>query len=383
MALVGAAAAAVAGGDVALILARQAAAGSSPSGRDAIWLVAFAAFCAAMVVGLRSRAGERRGSLAVVVESLSVIAMATAVSCYSAAFLFAWVAWHAGWSLSRSRAAALVAGQAVAFAVLGAVFAVRPLDGAEVAMQVVMQGLALGAALAVRREAAAHRAALGLLGDLERAERRLAEQAIAAERGRVSRDLHDVLGHRLVALGLQLEIAERAARSAGTAAPAALVDSLGRARGLSRELLGDVRGVVRAFRAPPDDLRGAIEGLVAGFSHPVARISIDDGAAAALGPTAAHTLVRCVQELVTNVLKHAGASHLDVEVRRRDGLAEAVVRDDGAGGALPGSDADGTGLIGVRERLSLLGGELLLGKGDGGGWCATVRIPLVAGEAAA
>jgi signal transduction histidine kinase len=380
MAVIGAAAVAIAGGDVAIILARQAAQGSTPSGRDAIWLGAFALFCAAMVVALRARPGGLAGRAAVAVQALCGLAMAASVPCYSAAFLLAWVAWQAGWLLPRGQAAGLVAVQAIAFAAAGALLSPHPPDGADVGMQIVLQCLALAAAVAVRREAAARGAAESLHGELVRANQRLADQARAAERGRLARELHDVLGHRLVALNLQLEIAERTPGQAG----------LGRARRLSRALLDDVRWVVRAFRDRPTDLRASVEELIGDLEQPRAHLRLDDDLGRA-SPIVAHALLRCVQEMVTNVLKHADADNLWIDLRRSEHFAEAKVRDDGAGrdgdagsdGSEPGASLEpGVGLTGMRERLAMLGGDLVVDRPAGGGWSVTARVPLDAGEAA-
>jgi len=381
--VVGAAAAAVSGGDVAILLGRQAGRGEVPSACDGMWLAGFALFCAAMVVALRRASSRRASRRAVVVESACVLTMAVAVPCYSAAFLLAWVAWQAGWFLDRRAALALVGLQSALYALLGAALSWRPPDAADVAMQIVLQGLALGAALSARREAEGRRTALALHAELERAQGRLAERSRAEERARLARELHDVLGHHLVALKLDLEIAARA--PGGEPGPRA---NLQRAQRLARALLADVRWVARAFRGAPVDLGASIEQLVCDLERPRPHLVVDEELRAA-SPLVADALARCVQEMITNVLKHAGADNLWISLVRRDGVAEASVRDDGRGAEAggdhgPGRGEDGgLGLEGMRERLALLGGELVVHRPSGGGWTVTARVPLAAGEEAA
>jgi signal transduction histidine kinase len=90
-------------------------------------------------------------------------------------------------------------------------------------------------------------------------------------------------------------------------------------------------------------------------------------------PVIAHTLIRCVQELVTNVLKHADADNLWVEVERTAGGLSAQVRDDGAGCR---DLRPGFGLSGVRERLTQVSGELTIDCACARGMSVTARLPL-------
>jgi signal transduction histidine kinase len=374
MVAVGVTAAVVSGGDVAILLVHQAAGGSRPSGCDGLWLAGFALFCASMAVALRSRVDVRVAGIAVAVQSACVLTMAVAVPCYSAAFLLAWVAWQAGWFLHRRAALALVAGQAAVFALLGAALSWMPPDAADVAMQIVLQGLALGAALSVRREAQGRVTVEALHAELERAQGRLAERSRAEERARLARELHDVLGHHLVALNLDLEIAAR--KAGGSSSERAPRANLQRAQRLTRALLADLRWVVRAFRDAPVDLGASIHALVCDLERPRPHVAIDEELSA-VSPLGADALARCVQEMVTNVLKHAGADNVWIDLRCRDGFAEACVRDDGSGGE---AAEGGLGLLGMRERLALLDGELVVSRPPGGGWSVTARVPLGSGE---
>lgn len=190
------------------------------------------------------------------------------------------------------------------------------------------------------------------------------EAARGAERIRLAREIHDVLGHTLSALAVQLEGArlllerERAA--------AAAIDAVSRAHRLAREGLDEARRAVGTLRG--DDLPGPdlLPGLVEGFaldSGTEARLAVE-GEPADLAPDARLALYRTAQEALTNVRRHARASRVDLRLRwERDG-AELTVENDGvAPGA--GAPSAGYGLVGMRERAELLGGKLELGAGDG------------------
>jgi len=96
----------------------------------------------------------------------------------------------------------------------------------------------------------------------------------------------------------------------------------------------------------------------------------DDALDGAIGAAA----YRIVQEALTNVLRHAGAGSVDVEVRVADGWLDLRVRDDGAGPG-DGASGDGQGLRGMAERAGLLGGTLTSGPADGGGFVVQARLP--------
>jgi signal transduction histidine kinase len=102
-----------------------------------------------------------------------------------------------------------------------------------------------------------------------------------------------------------------------------------------------------------------------------------------LPPEAETTLYRVVQEALTNVAKHATASQASVVVSRHDGVATAVVEDNGAGFDPEAIGTGRLGLLGMRERATLLGGELHVESAPGSGTTVTARIPLAGSEAGA
>src|SRR5690625_4224022 len=175
----------------------------------------------------------------------------------------------------------------------------------------------------------------------------LAESSRSAERLRIARDLHDVLGHQLSALALELEVASHQA-----APPAA--EHVQRARGIAKDLLSDVRGTVGDLRGEGADLRATLEELVRDIPAPRVRLSVADGAEGDGRQTAA--LVRCVQEIVTNAIRHArGARTVWIEdTRGEDGGRVVDARGDGWETT---ELRVGNGLRGIRERVEELGGR--------------------------
>lgn len=205
--------------------------------------------------------------------------------------------------------------------------------------------------------AAAHaqlQATQALLGDTVR----------ASERMRIARDLHDSIGHHLTALNLHLDLA---LRQAGADAGAALHTS----RELAHGLLSEVRGVVGIERQQRRvDVGQALRLLCAGIPSPRITLEIAEDIDAC-SPAAAHALFCCVQEAVTNSVRHARASTLAIGVERRGETLLASVADDGRGSAAPA----GNGLAGMRERVEELGGTLRIDSAPGRGFALSIVLP--------
>lgn len=192
----------------------------------------------------------------------------------------------------------------------------------------------------------------------------LAEGARAEERLHLSRELHDVAGHKLTALKLQLGLC---APGSGEAA-----DALAASRQLADELLSDVRGVVGALRAHEGvDLHAALGALAASIPSPRITLALADDARPA-DFARAQALLRAAQEGVTNALRHAGASTLRIELAREAGLLRLSVIDNGRGA---GRSPPGNGLTGLQERLAAVAGLLRLDAAVGGGSCLTATVP--------
>lgn len=193
----------------------------------------------------------------------------------------------------------------------------------------------------------------------------LADTVRASERLRIARDLHDAVGHHLTALNLHLDLA---LRQAGSATPAAVPESLRTSRDLAGRLLAEVRVVVSAEREERIDLRAAVAALCKGIPEPAIQFDFDPELEIG-SPVLAHTLFFCVQEGLTNAVRHAGAARLKIDIQRRGGDVCLTLEDDGCG--LRGSP-EGNGMRGMRERVEEQGGTLRV---DGARGC-TIHIAL-------
>jgi signal transduction histidine kinase len=198
------------------------------------------------------------------------------------------------------------------------------------------------------------------------------------ERRRVSRDLHDSVGQLLAGLSL----AAQAARGTAPLPPAAadrLADVIRLSDAVGKELHALA---VRLRPTALDDL-----GLAAALAQLVAAWTTQTGvpadfqatgldAGARLPAEVETTLYRAVQEALTNVAKHARATQVGVTVGVSEGVATAVVEDDGAGFDPEAVGRGRLGLLGMRERLALVGGGLVVESAPGGGATVIARVPL-------
>lgn len=198
---------------------------------------------------------------------------------------------------------------------------------------------------------------------------RVAELSAAMERNRVARDIHDSLGHHLTAIAIQLEKATAFAERDPALAARAIED----ARGSARDALADVRRSVRALREEkePFPLRDALAGLARDAGAPAVTVTVT-GEPDRYDPAALTALYRAAQEGLTNARRHAGASTVRVSAVFDEAAARLVVADDGRGFTTP---AAGFGLLGMRERVELVGGEVTVDSGPDAGTVVTVTIP--------
>lgn len=217
------------------------------------------------------------------------------------------------------------------------------------------------AASAIRGRRAAER----LNAELAATRELLAQNSRAAERSFIARELHDTLGHHLVALKVNLELAQR---QSPEPMGAALDDSYT----LVCRLLAEVREVVGQVKgAPGIDLRLALHTLLAGVTECAVHLDIPDGLVVR-DPAQVHILFRCVQEAVTNTLKHAGARRIRVALGQEAAGLWLRIQDDGRGCR---TLAEGYGLAGMRERLEAAGGRLDIEPGAGCGFALTAWLP--------
>jgi signal transduction histidine kinase len=206
-------------------------------------------------------------------------------------------------------------------------------------------------------------------------------RATAAERARVAREIHDVLAHNLSVMVIQASAARRVADHDPAAAVAA-AKLIGRT---GREALSELRYVVGPVRKADGDALGASPGL-ANLDHLVSRahragLPVEvrvEGEPLELSPGADLTAYRVVQEALTNTLKHAHGARATVTVRYEPADVLIEVLDDGAGATDNGNawGIGGHGLVGMRERLALYGGNLEVGRRPGGGFVVRARLPV-------
>jgi len=233
------------------------------------------------------------------------------------------------------------------------------------------QGFAFCVGWLAAREARQRRALAQANARLQAAQRELAAKSRLDERLHLSRELHDSLGHHLVALHLQLDLAQRAPQPERQGHVVAGAQ-------IARGMLGEVRRVVSTLREEPaPDLRAELLALQATLPEP--HLHIDCAAdAGTLPPMHAHALLRCLQEGVNNTLRHAAAHNLWVEIETANGGTTLSLRDDGTG---VDTVQPGNGLTGMRERIEALGGSLRLHSEPGQGFAIEVRLPLLGSPA--
>ncbi|MEM8982387.1 MAG: sensor histidine kinase [Pseudomonadota bacterium] len=226
---------------------------------------------------------------------------------------------------------------------------------------------ALMSARTTERAQAAQRKAERLNRELAATQHLLSEAVRQSERTRIARDLHDLVGHHLTALTIHLQIADRL--SDGEAQ-----DRIQQSHALAKLLLADVRAAVGALReSEPVDFREALRLMIDRI--PRLNITLDLEADVVIDDVAvAEPLLRCVQEALTNTLRHSDARNTTIRLRRHAGEIELAIVDDGG---VRGSSAFGNGLTGMRERLVPLSGSLEIEPSESS-FGLTVRVPIPA-----
>ena len=210
-----------------------------------------------------------------------------------------------------------------------------------------------------------------------------ARRAVAAERRRIAREMHDVVAHSISVMVVQAGGARRIlARDPERAqAAAAQIERTGREALLEmRRLLGVLRGPDQAAELAPSPTFDGLDALVARARDAGLPVALEvDGTPRPLPPGVDLAAYRVVQEALTNALQHAPGAPTTVRVAWRADALELVIADRGPGRA-PGRDrkSTGQGLIGMRERVALYGGDLQTGPRRGGGFEVRVRLPLEA-----
>ncbi|RKN36161.1 sensor histidine kinase [Micromonospora musae] len=342
--------------------------------------VAWSVACAAPLVLRRVAPWPAIGAAVATLGLPAVTGLGAGVQGLTFAVLTFTVA--ARWQARRAAAAAAVLWVPVAVANV-----VAPVDGllAVSPTLLVLNNLLVGLlSYAVGRVVQARQAANRALRErarvAEERQRSLAEQAVADERRRIARELHDVVAHHVSVMGVLATGARRVLRRD----PDAADEVIGTIEETGRATLRELRRLLDVLRtdaepdadlAPQPGLAG-IETLTEQVREAGLPVTLRvDGDPVVVEEGVALAIYRIVQEALTNALKHAGAATAEVRIGY-DGAAVVVeVTDDGRG-PVPGSRGVGHGLVGMRERVGLYGGVLQAGARTGGGFRVHARIPV-------
>jgi signal transduction histidine kinase len=228
------------------------------------------------------------------------------------------------------------------------------------------QLFALGTGHLARRESAARLELSHAHSELVATHAMFAHSMRISERLRISRELHDALGHHLAALSLQLEVARNVADGRA-------IEPVEAAHAIAKQLLAELREVVGAMRADePLDLARALRLLVAGVPRPTVHLTIPESLEVC-DAVLAHILFRCVQEALTNAIRHAHAENVWIQLADDDGRLAIVARDDGCGVE---TMKLGNGLSGVRERVEEIGGRIEIDSSLGRGLTLRAFLPV-------
>ncbi len=220
----------------------------------------------------------------------------------------------------------------------------------------------------------------------ERAERERetsARVAVAEERARIARELHDVVAHSVSVMVLQAGAVRRLLRDD----QAREREALGTVERTGREALAEMRRLLGVLRADNEQAELAPQPGLSELATLVARteaaglpvaLEVEGEPPGALPLGVDLSAYRIVQEALTNTLKHAGPARAQVAIRYHPDAVELEISDDGRGPSA--ANGDGHGLVGMRERATLYGGELSAGAGDGGGFVVRARLPIPTSE---
>lgn len=236
----------------------------------------------------------------------------------------------------------------------------------QAALYVGFTGFAFVTGFVARQQAQAREDQRRLNAELRATRALLAESVRVNERTRISRELHDLLGHHLTALSLNLEIASHLASGQAQ-------EHVNQAQTLAKLLLSDVREAVSQLRDDDAiDMRATllplaehVPSLQVDMQLPV-QFVVDD-------PERAHVLLRCTQEIITNAVRHSGASLLRLRYSQDAGAVRLDARDDGRGAE---AARIGNGLTGMRERLAAYGGSLQVETAPERGFVLRLELPL-------
>lgn len=336
------------------------------SGRFLSWLVALSVFGVSFWLTTRSSLieGGPRGWGGLAIQELAVVGMILSFCTGLEWTLMAVIIAEAGFMFPLLIALGWLAGQTLIL--YGALLTHYPTGTAlfYTGLVLVFKLLIVFIANLGAQQTRARRELIEANSELRATQSLLADSIRAAERARISRELHDLLGHHLTALSLNLEVAEAAEGDAAQT-------HIRKSRSITMSLLEDVRSVVSDLRDDEGvvDLAAAVRALTEGIPsleiHTSCRgdLSLDD-------PERAQNIVRIVQEIITNTIRHAEADNLWIDLE--GGIAEFQLRTRDDGRAVRRQSV-GYGLKTMQERVERLGGGMRVVRGMG--WRVEVNLP--------
>ena len=239
---------------------------------------------------------------------------------------------------------------------------------------IVLVVLAFGDAVGGRRTAEA------ILREQEELRRRdLARQAVLEERARIARELHDVVAHHMSVIAMQAEAAPYRIPDL----PDAARQTFGVVRDAAREALTETRRVVGLLRSDDEGAERApqpglerLDDLVSTARQAGLRVAVTVvGVPRPLAVGVDLSAFRIVQESLSNAARYAPGARVSIEIRYGTDRLHVTVADDGPQGTPEESHGGGHGLVGMRERVAMLGGELTAGPRKEGGWSVVAELP--------
>jgi signal transduction histidine kinase len=331
------------------------------------WAAGYICFVAAYLVATRSdMTGNRRTLIASLgVQSAMALLVVWLYPSLIVTCLLVVVAWQIAWMASLRMALTAAALQAAALAVMKCTtVASNSFPFLILIVAIGFQVFAISAAQLARSEARAHDELARVNKELRSAQALMTQNARMTERLRISRDLHDILGHSLTTLTIHLDVACRLAQGQ-------TAEHVQCARDVAGALLAEVRTLVNRVRVESVDLRATLLALTESAVELEVELRLPEDLWA-LDPPRADAIVRCVQEVITNTLRHARAKRLVIELAQAvDGSVRIATRDDGRGGSF----VEGGGLTGMRERFVSLGGDLSIASLPGQGFSIRGALP--------
>jgi two-component system sensor histidine kinase DesK len=306
---------------------------------------------------------------------LAVLAVLATVACViyggmGAVALWIFMSSASGLLVTNRRwAARAVAACIVCYVVFSATSHVTSTDFLSNLLPVLFIGFAM---IGLRRQ-------VQLTSELERAREEVAQLAASEERLRLARDMHDLTGQSLSMITLKSELAGRLlGRLPASAERDRVQDEIEQVAAVSRQTLRDIREAISGYRRPTL----AVEIITARTALASAGIAARDEAdlmvlSGTFDPDAEAALAWCLREAVTNVVRHSGAQNCCINLTSRAGTMSLTVRDDGRGLADAASPREraGSGLHGMAERLSAVGGTLELRPDLRPGFCLIATVP--------